>query len=151
MRRFLKYLLICLTVFAVGAAQLVGANASYYCECTGQKTVLEACESSCHPGADHHGDCSGNPAEHRHDSEDSLPDGPEHEHDKVLEKLVGTPTPTLLHSPAVVWIAVLTDPFPVLVFCGHGTAWPAAFETKPPERNFLPDRIGTARTTVMLV
>lgn len=151
MRRFLNILLLCLTVFAVGAAQIVGAQASYFCESTGQKTLLETCDSSCHLEADGHHECSGIP-----DSEETwpgkpLPGEPEQEHVKVLEQVLGTPTPTLLQSPAVLWIAVLTDPSPALAFSTFGNPWPAVFETQPPERAIPQGSTGIARTTVMLV
>ena len=151
MPRFLKYLLLVLTVVAVGAAQVVGAQASYFCECTGQKTVLESCEPSCHDGVHDHSDCHGSHAENKQSGGDTLPAEPEHEHDQVLEKLVGIHIPPLLHSPAVVWIAVLTDPFPGMAPCVLNTPWTATFDNEPPERKTLSEGVRIARTTVMLV
>ena len=151
MPRILKYLLLALTAVAVGTAQIVGGQASYFCECTGQKTVLESCVSSCHDGFHDHGECPDNHAEQDQHDEDTSPVEPGHEHAKVLQELVGTHTPPVLQTPSIIWVAVVTDPFPSLASMALVNPWPVAFDRKPPERETLPEGVLIARTTVMLV
>ena len=150
MPRFLKYLSLFFAVLAVGAAQVVGSQLSYFCSCTGQRTVLESCEPSCHATTQDSPGCRESVGTEHH-GEENHPADSNHQHEEVFEKLVGTPSPTILNLPVVIWVAVLTYPsFSTGAFT-LSVPWPAVFDPGPPDGETLPDGVLVARTMVMLV
>ena len=151
MPQFLKYLVLCFAVITVGAAQVVGAQVSYFCSCTGQRTVFESCEASgCHVSTRDQADCKASGEAHQNSGE-KLPADSEHRHDEVLEKLVGTHSPPVLSSPVVIWVVVWTDPSLFTGTYAFHVQYPAVFDTGPPEQKPLPDGVLVAKTKVMLV
>ena len=151
MSQFLKYLALCCAVIAVAAAQVIGTQASYFCGCTGQKSILEYCAPSCHADSHDHETCSGKDAEHAEHGEAPTPFAPGHDHGKVVQELLGTHIFPVVETPGIIWVAVVTDPFPADLFDSLLQWWTPALETKPPEEEVPAEGVLVARTTVIVV
>ena len=149
MKPFLKYLLLCVTVVTVGAMQVAGAQAFFFCGCTGKNTLQESCGTSCHSELQ----CPANHSSRQHsDPGDApcLPAEPEHQHGEVVVKLIATTAPSSFLAPSVVWLAVMTDPFAALFKSDPGFDWPAC-RTQPLESPVLTGSVRVPHAMVMLV
>ena len=142
MRHAAKFLLMMLTVLAVGAAQVWGITRGYVCDCSGEPVEVESsvCEAAaCHPG---------------HDHEDDESDGPDHQHqhEEATESIQLLPvTPLTYEMPALVEM----DSFEILsrgVLLARELAEHRA-ELKPPDDTGgnPPASELVAQTVVMLV
>ena len=146
----LRSLLLTLAMLAVGAAQVLGVQAGYLCECTGQKSTVETCHAeSCHPmqAHDHEADleCTCDCSE---ENEQTPAD---HKHQQVHDALVVTGFPPLAQLPALV-LSDLPSAFLVPDFAWLSTAlWQEIECPDPPENGSPPMPLMVARTMVMVV
>ncbi len=144
MRHAAKFLLIMLTVFAVGAAQVWGITRGYVCDCSGEPVEVESsvCETAaCHPGHDPEDDC-GDVPDHQH----------QHQHEEATESIQIVPVAPLTYEmPALVEM----DSFEIFgrgVLLASGLAEHRA-ELKPQDDTGWnpPASVLVAQTVVMLV
>lgn len=156
MRLIAKYLLMMVTVLAVGAAQVHGLTRGFVCDCSGEPVEVESsiCDAAaCHPGHDHHnGDH--HHGEHQDDDDCGGENSPEdqHLHPEATESIKLVPaTPLILVIPALAemdFSAVLAR---AVLLAGELLEHRA--ELKPPDDTGgnPPASVLVAETVVMLV